>query len=76
MNHYSPWPAVIRPSIRASLVRGAPQSALLDAARGAALLVVGDHGQKGISKLLLGSVSHSIVLNIQSPMVVIPAPTT
>ena len=63
-------------SIRASLVRGAPQSALLDAARGAALLVVGDHGQKGISKLLLGSVSHSIVLNIQSPMVVIPAPTT
>ncbi|TFD61588.1 universal stress protein [Cryobacterium suzukii] len=62
-------------SIRASLVRGAPQSALLDAARGAALLVVGDHGQKGISKLLLGSVSHSIVLNIQSPMVVIPAPT-
>ena len=60
--------------IRASLVRGAPQSALLDAARGAALLVVGDHGLKGISKLLLGSVSHSIVLNIQSPMVVIPAP--
>ncbi|TFD26503.1 universal stress protein [Cryobacterium lyxosi] len=61
-------------SIRPSLVRGAPQSALLDASRGAALLVVGDHGQKGISKLLLGSVSHSIVLNIQSPMVVIPAP--
>ena len=60
--------------IRASLVRGAPQSALLDAARGAALLVVGDHGLTGISKLLLGSVSHSIVLNIQSPMVVIPAP--
>ncbi|WP_105033773.1 universal stress protein [Cryobacterium aureum] len=66
------FPALV---IRASLVRGAPQSALLDAARGAALLVVGDHGQKGISKLLLGSVSHSIVLNIQSPMVVIPAPS-
>ena len=61
--------------ICASLVRGAPQSALLDAARGAALLVVGDHGVKGVSKLLLGSVSHSIVLNIQSPMVVIPAPS-
>ncbi|MDJ0338514.1 universal stress protein [Cryobacterium sp. PH31-O1] len=60
--------------IRASLVRGAPQSALLDAARGAALLVVGDHGLKGVSKVLLGSVSHSIVLNIQSPMVIIPAP--
>ncbi|TFB77293.1 universal stress protein [Cryobacterium glaciale] len=61
--------------IRPSLVRGPAQSVLLDAARGAALLVVGDHGIKGLSKLLLGSVSHSIVLNIQSPMVVIPAPT-
>ena len=60
---------------RPSLVRGPAQSVLLDAARGAALLVVGDHGFKGLSKLLLGSVSHSIVLNIQSPMVVIPAPT-
>ncbi|WP_104137657.1 MULTISPECIES: universal stress protein [unclassified Cryobacterium] len=61
--------------IRPSLVRGPAQSVLLDASRGAALLVVGDHGFKGLSKLLLGSVSHSIVLNIQSPMVVIPAPT-
>ena len=61
--------------IRPSLVRGPAQSVLLDAARGAALIVVGDHGFKGLSKLLLGSVSHSIVLNIQSPMVVIPAPT-
>ncbi|MDJ0350112.1 universal stress protein [Cryobacterium sp. PH29-G1] len=60
--------------IRASLLRGAPQSALLDAAHGAALLVVGNHGLKGVTKLLLGSVSHSIVLNIQSPLVVIPAP--
>lgn len=59
--------------VRPVLVRGAAQSALLDAARGAALLVVGDHGLTGVSRLLLGSVSHSIVLNIQSPMVIIPA---
>jgi nucleotide-binding universal stress UspA family protein len=59
--------------IRPVLVRGAAQSALLDAARGAALLVVGNHGLTGVSRLLLGSVSHSIVLNIQSPLVVIPA---
>ena len=57
-----------------TLVRGPAQSVLLDAARGATLLVVGDHGFKRASKLLLGSVSHSIVLNIQSPLVVIPAP--
>jgi len=60
--------------IRAVLVRGSAQSALLDAARGAALLVVGDHGLTGVSRLLLGSVSHSIVLNIQSPLVVMPSP--
>ncbi len=60
--------------IRTSLVRGAPQSALLDAARGCALLVVGDHGLAGLTKVLLGSVTHSIVLNIQSPTVIIPAP--
>ncbi len=60
--------------IQASLVRGAPQSALLDAARRCALLVVGDHGLTGVAKILLGSVTHSIVLNLQSPTVVIPAP--
>lgn len=61
-------------AIRTSLVRGAPQSALLDAARRCALLVVGDHGLTGVAKVLLGSVTHSIVLNIQSPTVIIPAP--
>lgn len=60
--------------IRATLVRSAPQSALLDAARGCALLVVGDHGLAGATTLLPGAVTHSIVLNIQSPTVVIPAP--
>lgn len=56
------------------LVRGPAQWALLDAARGAALLVVGNHGLRGVKRLLLGSVSHSIVLNIQSPTVVVSAP--
>jgi len=59
--------------VHRTLVRGPAQWALLDAARGAALLVVGNHGLRGIKRLLLGSVSHSIVLNIQSPTVVISA---
>ncbi|KFF59950.1 hypothetical protein JF66_07845 [Cryobacterium sp. MLB-32] len=62
--------------VRSSLVRGAPQWALLEAARGAALLVVGNHGVHGIKRFLLGSVSHSLVLNIQSPTVVVNAATT
>ncbi|MFO7690343.1 MAG: universal stress protein [Cryobacterium sp.] len=57
--------------ITPELVRGAPQWTLLDAARNAALVVVGNHGLYGIRRQLLGVVSHSIVLNIQSPTVVV-----
>lgn len=59
--------------VRSSLVRGAPQWALLEASRGAALLVVGNHGVHGIKRFLLGSVSHSLVLNIHCPTVVVNA---
>jgi len=62
-------------SVRSTLVRGAAQWALLEAARGSALLVVGNHGVHGIKRFLLGSVSHSLVLNIQSPTVVVNAAT-
>lgn len=60
-----------RLTIIPSLVRGTAAWALLDAARSAALLVVGNHGMHGVKRLLLGSVSHAVVLNIQSPTVVI-----
>ncbi|TFD54568.1 universal stress protein [Cryobacterium frigoriphilum] len=60
-------------AVTSTLVRGAPQWALLDAARGAALVVVGNHGLYGIRRMLLGLVSHSIVLNIQSPTVIVNA---
>lgn len=60
-------------AVTSTLVRGAPQWALLDAARGAALVVVGNHGLYGIRRMLLGLVSHSIVLNIASPTVIVNA---
>ncbi|TDW30494.1 universal stress protein [Cryobacterium psychrophilum] len=68
----------IYPNVRvsSSLIRGAPQWALRDAARGASLLVVGNHGVHGLKRFLLGSVSHSLVLNIQSPTVVVNATST
>jgi len=59
--------------VRGTLVHGPPQPALLEASRPAALLVVGNHGLRGFERLLLGSVSHSMVLNIVSPMVVVGA---
>ena len=64
------WPAV---HVQRTLVRGPAQPALLEAARGATLLVVGNHGRRGVERLLLGSVSHSIALHIPSPTVVVRA---
>ena len=62
------WPDL---HVQGRLAHGPAQSALLEAARGATLLVVGNHGVHGVERLLLGSVSHSMVLNIVSPMVVV-----
>lgn len=53
------------------LVHGTPAWALLDAAKEAGLLVIGNHGLRGIPRFLLGSVSHTVVLNIVSPTIVV-----
>lgn len=58
-------------AIDGQLVHGTPAWALLDAAKEAGLLVVGNHGLSGVSRFLLGSVSHTVVLNIVSPTVVV-----
>jgi nucleotide-binding universal stress UspA family protein len=57
-----------------SLAMGDPHWVLLNAAENAALLVVGNHGRRGISRLMLGSVSHSVVLNLKVPTVVVREP--
>ena len=55
------------------LIRGPAQKALLDASEDAALLVVGNHGLRGLKRFLLGSVSRSVVLRAACAVVVVPS---
>ena len=62
------------PKLRREIAMGPPASALLHAAGGADLLVVGARGLGGFKGLLLGSVSHKCVTHAPCPVAVIPAP--
>lgn len=55
-----------------SLVRAPAVQALLDAAAGAALLVVGTHGHGPTMGALLGSVSNGLLHKATTPIVVVP----
>jgi nucleotide-binding universal stress UspA family protein len=48
-----------------------PAAALLDAAAGAALLVVGHRGHGGFGRLRLGSVSHALLAHADVPLAII-----
>ncbi|WP_160140995.1 MULTISPECIES: universal stress protein [Cryobacterium] len=50
---------------------GLPVDALVTAATGASLLVVGNHSRNGFARFWLGSVSHVIVLTMPCPVAVI-----
>lgn len=58
-------------TVTASAVNDLPASALLDASRGAELLVVGARGLGGFRELLLGSVSHRCLVHATCPTVVV-----
>jgi len=49
---------------------GPAEAVLLDAAKGADLLVVGTHGRGGLAKFLLGSVSEDISEHASCPVIV------
>ncbi|MGY1625134.1 universal stress protein [Geodermatophilus sp. SYSU D00965] len=55
---------------------GHPAQVLLDAAEGAALLVVGSRGRGGFTGMLLGSVSQHVIARSPCPVVVVRAPAT
>ena len=51
-----------------------PAEALVALSADADLLVVGSRGHGGFGELLLGSVSHAVVLHAVCPVVVVPSP--
>lgn len=62
------YPEVV---VRRQVVQGAPRSALLDAASGAQLLVVGARGRGGLRGMVLGSVSLAVLHHAPCPAAVV-----
>jgi nucleotide-binding universal stress UspA family protein len=58
-------------AIRESLISEPPAIAVSEAARGATELVVGNHGSRGVRRLLLGSVSHAALRDLHAPTIVV-----
>ncbi len=63
-----------RDEVEAHVVHATPAAAILDAADGADLVVVGSRGRGGFTGLLLGSVSHQVSRHAACPVVVVPPP--
>lgn len=58
-------------AVQSTLTQGHPVVALLDAAKGAGLLVVGMRGIGGFKRLILGSVSRAVVHYAETPVLVV-----
>jgi nucleotide-binding universal stress UspA family protein len=57
--------------VERAVVEGAPASALIEAAKGCDLLVVGSRGHGGFAGMLLGSVSQQLSHHAPCPLVIV-----
>lgn len=69
-------PAAPGVRVETILTHGGAASILLDAAKGADLLVVGSRGRGGFLGVLLGSVSQHCAHHTPCPLVIVPRPAT
>jgi nucleotide-binding universal stress UspA family protein len=60
--------------LRSELREGSPAQVLLDASKGAQMLVVGSRGHGGFAGLLLGSVSSAVAEHAECPVLVYHGP--
>jgi nucleotide-binding universal stress UspA family protein len=60
-------------AVKRAVYHGGPVPALLRAAAGARLLVVGDRGRGAVARLLLGSVSQGVISRAAGPVAVVHA---
>jgi nucleotide-binding universal stress UspA family protein len=60
-------------SVTTRVLRGAPATALITAAKDADLLVIGRRGHGGFMGLLLGSVAQQVANHAPCPVVLVPA---
>lgn len=60
-----------RYAVTTQALAGFPTQAITQAAQDCDLVIVGSHGRSGVSRFLLGSVSHSVVHRVGCPILVV-----